>query len=91
MVELASTLPNSGGVVGFFTGENDLSTFGTQLLSFGLSIKAYSLAVKGLDTNAVENSAVAGQALVELANTPAQLRRAGIVLHRRQYYLCFRG
>ena len=50
MVELASTLPNSGGVVGFFTGENDLSTFGTQLLSFGLSIKAYSLAVKGLDT-----------------------------------------
>ena len=69
MVELASTLPNSGGVVGFFTGENDLSTFGTQLLSFGLSIKAYSLAVKGLDTNAVENSAVAGQALVELANT----------------------
>ena len=69
MVELASTIPNCGGVVGFFTGENNLDTFGTQLLSFGNSIKAYSLAVKGMDTDAVTNSAAAGQALVELAKT----------------------
>lgn len=69
MVELANTIPNCGGVVGFFTGENNLDTFGTQLLSFGNSIKAYSLAVKGLDTDAVTNSATAGKALVELAKT----------------------
>ncbi len=69
MVELASTIPNCGGVVGFFAGENNLDTFGTQLLSFGNSIKAYSLAVKGMDTDAVTNSATAGQALVELART----------------------
>lgn len=69
MVELARTLPNSGGVVAFFTGENNLDTFGTQLVSFGSSIKDYSLAVAGLDTEAVTKSAAAGQALVELANT----------------------
>ena len=69
MVELANTIPNCGGVVGFFAGENNLDTFGAQLLSFGNSIKAYSLAVKGLDTDAVTNSATAGKALVELANT----------------------
>ena len=69
MVELANTIPNCGGVVGFFAGENNLDTFGTQLLSFGNSIKAYSLAVKGMDTDAVTNSATAGQALVELART----------------------
>jgi hypothetical protein len=69
MVELANTLPNCGGVVGFFVGENNLDTFGTQLVSFGNSIKAYSLAVAGLDTEAVTNSASAGQALVALANT----------------------
>ena len=69
MVELANTIPNCGGVVGFFAGENNLDTFGAQLLSFGNSIKAYSLAVKGLDTDAVTNSATAGKALVELAKT----------------------
>ena len=69
MAELAKTLPNSGGAVAFFTGENNLDTFGTQLVSFGTSIKAYSLAVAGLDTEAVVNSATAGQALVVLADT----------------------
>lgn len=69
MAELAKTLPNSGGAVAFFTGENNLDTFGTQLVSFGTSIKAYSLAVAGLDTEAVVNSTAAGQALVALADT----------------------
>lgn len=32
LAEMASTLPNSGGVIGFFTGENDMSAFGAQLL-----------------------------------------------------------
>lgn len=69
MVELANTLPNCGGVVGFFTGENDLDTFGEKLVPFGASLMAYSEAVKGLDANTVANSATAGKALVELANT----------------------
>lgn len=69
MVDLANTLPNCGGVVGFFTGENDLDIFGEQLLSFGYSIRDYSMAVQGLDGNAIQNSATAGRALVELADT----------------------
>lgn len=69
MVELAKTLPNSGGAVAFFTGDNNLEDFGAQLVPFGEAIKEYSLAVAGLDVNAVTNSATAGQALVELANT----------------------
>ena len=69
MAEMAATLPNSGGVVGFFSGENDMNTFADQLVPFGRAIKAYSLAVKGMDTDAVTNSATAGQALVELART----------------------
>lgn len=69
MVELANTLPNSGGAVAFFTGDNNLSDFGAQLVPFGTAIKAYSLAVAGLDVEAVTNSTIAGQALVELAKT----------------------
>lgn len=69
MAELAATLPNTGGAVGFFAGNNDMDDFGEQLVPFGAAIKAYSDAVKGLDVEAVTNSAIAGQTLVELANT----------------------
>ena len=69
MSELAATLPNTGGAIAFFAGDNDLATFGEQLVSFGASIKSYAQEVTGLDTDAVASSAVAGQTLVELANT----------------------
>ena len=69
LVELANTVPNSGGVVGFFTGENDMDTFGSQLVPFGEAMKAYSDAISGIDVEAVTNSATAGKAIVELANT----------------------
>lgn len=66
--ELANNLPNSGGVSGWFFGDNDIDTFGTQLLSFGRAIKQYSYVVTGMDTDAVNASASAGQTLAELAN-----------------------
>lgn len=69
IAEMASTLPNSGGVVGFFAGENDMNTFGAQLVPFGKAMMDFSLAVKGLDADTIVNSATAGKALVELANT----------------------
>ena len=69
MAELAATLPNTGGAVGFFAGNNDMDDFGEQLVPFGATIKAYSDAVKGLDMEAVTNSAIAGQAMSELAAT----------------------
>lgn len=69
MAEMATTIPNTGGVVGFFTGENDMDTFGEQLVPFGEAMKNFSDAVKGLDANVIVESATAGAALVELANT----------------------
>lgn len=69
MAEMAATIPNTGGVVGFFTGENDMDTFGEQLVPFGEAMKAYSDAISGIDVEAVTNSATAGKAIVELANT----------------------
>ena len=67
MAELANNLPNTGGVAGFFAGENDISTFGEQLVPFGESIKKYADSVVGLDANVVINSANAAKALSALA------------------------
>lgn len=69
MAEMASTIPNSGGVVSFFAGENDMDAFGEQLVPFGEAMKEFSIAVTGLNADVVVNSVTAGKALMELANT----------------------
>lgn len=68
IAELANNLPNTGGALGFFVGENDLSTITGQLEPFGKALSKYSVAVAGVDANVVTNSANAAKALSELAN-----------------------
>ena len=69
MAELATSLPNSGGVISFFTGENDLSSFGEQLVPFGKAMAAFSNSVVGLNVDAVEAAANAGKIMVALSTT----------------------
>ena len=67
MVKLANTIPNSGGVVGFFTGNNDIDKFGSKLVSFGGSIVSFSKKVSGnIDVSSVEASANATASLANL-------------------------
>lgn len=66
LAELNNVLPNIGGLVSFFTGDNTLSNFGQQLVPFGQGLRAYASSVAGIDANAVKNSAVAAKALAQL-------------------------
>lgn len=66
--EMANNLPNSGGVIGWFAGENDMTTFGDQLVTFGTKLKEYSLAVVGIDSEAINASVTATKALSEMAS-----------------------
>lgn len=70
MADMASTIPNSGGVVGFFTGENDIDTFGKMLKSFGKSIVSFSETVAGnIDQDAVQAAADAGSIMAKFQET----------------------
>lgn len=70
MIAMAETIPNSGGVVGFFAGENDMSMFGAQLVIFGDAITKFSSTVAGkIDETAVTAAANAGKVMIEMANT----------------------
>lgn len=66
--DLANALPNSGGVAGFFAGENDMDEFGEQLVTFGESITAYGETVANINTSGIQASVTAGHALAELAD-----------------------
>lgn len=67
MAKFQETIPNTGGVVDFFTGKNDMATFGNNLESFGKSIASFSEKVSGkIDPDAVQTAANAGAMMVEL-------------------------
>ena len=67
LAAMAASLPNSGGVISWFTGSNTLSAFAEELTKFGPMIKEYALDVAGLDSNVITNSANAATALSVLA------------------------
>lgn len=67
--DVAAAIPNSGGLVSVFTGDNTLDVFGTGLVSFGKSIKDYSDAVSGIESiDPINRSVEAAKALVDLSN-----------------------
>lgn len=68
LAEFAANVPNTGGLVSLFTGDNSLSVFADQLSKFGPKLKAYATSITGLDPNVVVNSANAAKALSELAS-----------------------
>ena len=56
------------GITSFITGGNTLTDFASQIIPFGNAMKQYSLAIAGIDSNAIINSATAAKSLTELAN-----------------------
>lgn len=75
LVELSKTLPNSGGVAGFFAGENDWSTFGSGLKDFGQAMVDYSNVVVGIQYEGIESSLNAAQAIVDISSIMGALAK----------------
>ena len=69
LADFANKVPNVGGMTSWFSGDNDLETFGENLASFGVSLSDYSDSVKNVDADKVTTSATAAQAVVDMANT----------------------
>lgn len=78
LAELAKELPSSGGLWSVFSADNDMSTFGSELRSFGLSIKAYADTVSGIDDSAVRNSITSANRLVNLVKNLVGLDTSGV-------------
>lgn len=70
IAEMMRAFPTTGSTIKkFFSGEIDMTVFGTQLTSFGDAMKKYADSVDGLKISVIDNSVAAGKALTELANT----------------------
>lgn len=69
LCEFAKIVPNKGGLVALFTGDNSLSDFAEDLTKFGPSLKKYSDSVVGINVDAIKQSVDATKAIVKMAET----------------------
>ena len=69
MTAFAKDIPNEGGLISVFTGDNSLSGFADQLPAFGAKFAKYAKQISGVDPETVTASAAAAQSLTELAAT----------------------
>lgn len=71
LAEMAKNVPNEGGFAAWFAGENNVAKFGTDIVSFGSSLKQFSINVEGINPQNVKAAAEAGKNLAEMAaNVP---------------------
>ena len=70
IIETVSKIPNSGGVAGFFAGENDADKFGDMLPALGLGISGYATNIGELtdgDIKAINKSLTSVESIIKLA------------------------
>ena len=68
IVQVANAIPKEGGISSWFSGDQDLGSFGQKLVPFGKGMKSYSSAVAGLDVASITASVPAAKAMVNVAN-----------------------
>lgn len=79
MAKAAKDIPNSGGVVSWFTGDNDLGTFGKYLPDLGSNISDFisNLTQNGaFDTSSANTIKLAGDCIVALAEAAGKIPKS---------------
>jgi tape measure domain-containing protein len=69
LAEMTSIIPNEGGVVGWFAGENSISKFGKELPTLGQGLKAFSDSVVGISAENIISAANAAKTLADMTAT----------------------
>ena len=69
LAEMVSIVPNEGGIKAWFTGENAVSTFASNLKPLGTGLKEFSTEIGEIKPDSVTAAANAAKALAEMANT----------------------
>lgn len=67
MAKFGHEIPNKGGLVSLFTGDNTVSDFGKDLKAFGPDFKKYANSVAGIPASVVTESADAASAVAKFS------------------------
>lgn len=76
--DLATALPDSGGLVEWLFGGSDLGTFGQTLSDFGGALKSYSDSLTEVDFGIITQSVTAVRSLAQVATEALSLDTSGV-------------
>ena len=68
VAEFAKKIPNEGGALSFFLGDNSLAQFGDQLPHFATNFSVFSSRIRNVDTSVVTASIAAAESIAAFAN-----------------------
>ena len=69
LTEMTKNIPNEGGVVGWFAGENSIAKFGKDLPALGKGLKGFSDSVAGINSENITSASKAAKSLTEMTKT----------------------
>lgn len=69
LADMASSLPNEGGALGWWVGNNGMKKFGIQLEAFGPNLKAFDASVSKINKDKIIEASEAGKALADMADS----------------------
>lgn len=69
MTTFAKDIPNDGGIISWFTGNNNIKTFGENLKSFGEDFATYAGSIAGITPETVQNSIDAAEIISKFSET----------------------
>ena len=69
IAEMTSVIPNEGGMVAWFTGDNSVSKFAGNLKPLGTGLKDFAAEIGEVNPDCVTAAANAAKALAEMAST----------------------
>ena len=68
IAEMTSYIPNEGGIVSWFTGENSVASWAKQLPVLGLGLKLFSMAIAGMDVTSITPAVEAAKAIAGMTS-----------------------
>ena len=69
LADMTNTIPNEGGMVAWFTGENSISKFGADLITLGTSLKNFAESVTGIKSENCIGAISVAKSIADLSNT----------------------
>jgi hypothetical protein len=84
LIELCESLPTSGGLSGWFSGEQDFSQFGSNIEDYGDSLKNFGLKIKDVDTGKLQTGITQSKNLVSMLRDVST--NAGVITEGESYF-----
>ena len=66
LAEMTSVIPDSGGMIAWFTGDSSVAKFANELCILGIGLRNFATATSGMSVDSVTGAAEAAKALAEM-------------------------